>query len=400
MSVYYSKNIVTPKGIIEGYLVVEDTKIKEILKEFHGLYINYENQVIFPGFIDVHVHGWGRGSFSIENTPESIVRMAEDQAREGVTGFLATTLNAPLSDLYQYIHSANAVFNKVDIKGSKMLGVHLEGPFINPKHKGSMIEKYCLLPTMEVMGKFYEIQEDKTMIKLMTMAPELEGSKAVIQFCKERGIQISIGHSGASFDVISELKEFGLGGVTHMFSGMSGLHHRELGVAGSALYYDDLMCEFAKQTGITVRHEAFDIAYRIKGADGIFMTTDCIGSARRKEQGYQYTRGITYIPNGDTLVMKYDTGQIDEIDITNYESIRTIEMSYIDSIANMLKYTPMTYQEIAKITSTNPAKYIGLDKNKGIIQAGKDADLTIVNEDMTLVETVVEGRRVHVVETV
>lgn len=395
MTVYYSDNVVTPRGIISAYVIVEDNKIKEVVKEYSGDYIDYSDKVILPGFIDVHVHGWGRGSYSIENTPESIIKMGEDQAREGVTGFLATTLNASLEDTYQYIKTANEVYN-THIEGSKLLGVHLEGPFLSVKHKGMQKEEFCLDPNMEIMQKFYDLQEDKSMIKLMTMAPELPGAKEVIQFCHANGIQISIGHSGATFAEISELKEFGLGGVTHMFSGMSGLHHRELGVAGSALYYEDLMCEFAKQTGITVRHEAFDITYRIKGADGIFMTTDCIGSARRKEPSYQYTRGINYIPNGDTLIMKYDSGKVEEVDLSNYESIRTIEMSYIDSIREMLKHTPMTYLEVAKITSTNPAKYIGLDASKGRIQAGYDADLTIVDNDMKLVETVVEGKRVFV----
>lgn len=394
--IYYSNNIVTPRGTIKGYLEVKDGKIINIHDTWDADYIDYSDKVILPGFIDVHVHGWGRGSYSIENTPESIIRMGEDQAREGVTGFLATTLNAPLDFTYQYIKTANEVYNKVEIEGSKLLGVHLEGPFINKKHKGMQKEEYCLDPSMDIMQEFYNIQEDKSMIKLMTMAPELPGAKEVIQFCNANNIQISIGHSGATFDVITELKEFGLGGVTHMFSGMSGLHHRELGVAGTALYYKDLMCEFAKQTGITVRHQAFDIVYRIKGADGIFMTTDCVGSSRRQEKSYQYTRGITYIPNGDTLIMEYDSGERVEVDITKYENIRTIEMSYIDSIREMLKYTPMTYQEIAKITSLNPAKYIGLDATKGSILPGKDADLTIINEDMTLVETVVEGRRVYI----
>lgn len=393
--IYYSNNIVTPKGIIKGYLEIREQKIHAIHSEWSGDYIDYSDKVILPGFIDVHVHGWGRGSYSLENTPESIVLMGEDQAKEGVTGFLATTLNAPLEEIYKFIRTANEVYNVQEIQGSKLLGVHLEGPFISVKHKGMQKEEYCLLPSMEIMNNFYSLQKDPSMIKLMTMAPELEGSLDVIKFCKAHGIQISIGHSGATFDEIAALKEYGLGGVTHMFSGMSGLHHRELGVAGTAMYFDDLKCEFAKQTGITVRHEAFDIVYRIKGADGIFMTTDCVGSAKRKEKSYQYTRGITYTPNGDTLIMEWDDGRYAEVDITNYENIRTIEMSYIDSIREMLKHTPMTFTEVAKITSTNPAAYIGLD-NKGLIQAGKDADLTIVNEDMTLVETVVEGRRVYI----
>ncbi len=395
--IYYSKNIVTPKGIIEGYLEVENGKITGISKECNKDYVDYTDDVILPGFMDIHVHGWGRGSYMFEKTPESIRLMAEDQAKEGVTGFLATTVTDSIEETYKYIDAANAIYGK-PIKGSKFMGVHLEGPFMNKEHKGMQKEEYCINPDLGLMQSFVERQIEPRMIKLMTIAPELEGAKPVIQHCKENGIQLSIGHSGATFDVISELKEYGLGGVTHMFSGMKGIHHRELGVAGTALYYEDLMCEFAKQTGMTVRHEAFDIVYRIKGADGIFMTTDCAGLANRREPSYHYVRKITFSREGDEFVMRHDSGEEERIDVSDYESLRTLEMSYIDSIKNMLKHTPMTYTDLAKITSLNPAKYIGMDDCKGKIQAGYDADLTIVTSHMTLLETVVEGERVVVVE--
>lgn len=395
--IYYSKNIVTPKGIIEGYLHIEDGKIADITPTCDQDFVNYENDVILPGFMDIHVHGWGRGSYMFEKTPESIRLMAEDQAKEGVTGFLATTVTDSLEETYKYIDAANEIYGK-PIHGSKFMGVHLEGPFMNKEHKGMQNEEYCINPDLDLMKSFVDRQIEPRMIKLMTIAPELDGAKPVIQYCKEQGIQLSIGHSGANFDVISELKEYGLGGVTHMFSGMKGLHHRELGVVGSALYYQDLMCEFAKQTGMTVRHEAFDIVYRIKGPNGIFMTTDCAGLANRQEPSYHYVRKITFSRVGDEFVMRHDDGREERINVTNYESLRKLEMGYIDSIQNMLKHTPMTYTDLAKITSLNPARYIGMDDHKGKIQVGYDADLTIVTPHMTLCETVVEGERVVVVE--
>ncbi|CAM4186012.1 N-acetylglucosamine-6-phosphate deacetylase [Erysipelothrix inopinata] len=395
--IYYSKNIVTPRGVIEGFLKVSNGKIVGVSNECKEPFIDYTDEIILPGFIDVHVHGWGRGSYMFEKTPESIVLMAEDQAKEGVTGFLATTVTDSLEETYRYIEAANEIYGK-PIHGSKFMGVHLEGPFMNKEHKGMQKEEYCINPDLSLMKSFVDLQVEPRMIKLMTIAPELDGSKEVIKYCKENGIQLSIGHSGATFDVISELKEYGLGGVTHMFSGMKGIHHRELGVVGTALYYDDLMCEFAKQTGMTVRHEAFDIVYRIKGADGIFMTTDCAGLANRREPSYHYVRKITFSREGNEFIMKHDSGEVERINIDDYSSLRTLEMGYIDSIKNMLRHTPMTYPELAKITSLNPARYIGMDDHKGKIQEGYDADLTIVTPHMTLCETVVEGERVVVVE--
>lgn len=393
--IYYSKSIVTPKGVIEGYLEIENGKIKSIESETTKEYIDYSDHIIMPGWIDIHVHGWGRGSYMYSKDAESIILMGEDMAKEGVTGFLATTAADSLENTLKYLDGANAVYGK-QIDGATLLGVHLEGPFMNKEYRGMQKEEYCIDPDMEFMIKMYEHQKDKSMIKLMAMAIELPNSKEIIKYCKNRNIQISIGHSGADFEDIRDLKEYGVGGVVHMFSGMRGIHHRRLGVAGAALYYDDLYCEFAKQTGITVKHELFDITYRIKGADKIIMTTDCAGSAKRTTKHYQYTRQVTYIPQGDILRLEYDDGRVEEFNTTIYEDIRKIEMSFLDSIKNMLEHTPMPLRDLAKITSSNAAKYIGIDDTKGVIKSGYDADLTIVSKDFDLIETVAEGRRVYI----
>lgn len=393
--IYFSKNIVTPKGVIEGYLKVEDNKIVSIDSYSDEEYIDYTDHIIMPGWIDIHVHGWGRGSYMYTKDETAIRLMGEDMAKEGVTGFLATTAADSMENTLKYLDGANDAYKK-EINGATMLGVHLEGPFMSVEHRGMQKEEYCIDPDLDFMKTMYEYQKDKSMIKLMAMAPELPNAKEVIQYCNERNIQISIGHSSADFEHIRDLKEYGIGGVVHMFSGMSSLHHRKPGVVGAALYYDDLYCEFAKQTGITVRHEVFDITYRIKGPDKIIMTTDCAGSANRTTKHYQYTRQVTYIPQGDILRLEYDDGRVEEFDTTVYEDIRKIEMSYIDSIKNMLKHTPVPLKDLAKITSTNAAKYIGIDDHKGTLEVGKDADLTIVTQAMDLVETVAEGRRVYV----
>lgn len=169
-------------------------------------------------------------------------------------------------------------------------------------------EDCCIDPDMTIMRRFMDAQSHPQIIRLMTLAPELPGAKELIQFCHVHQIQINIGHSAATFDCIRDLKEYGLGGVTHMFSGMRGLHHREPGVAGAALYFDDLNCEFAKQTGMTVRPEVFALTWRLKSKDKIIMTTDCGGIALTKKEKYHYIRKQTFIPNGDELILRNDDG--------------------------------------------------------------------------------------------
>lgn len=393
MHVIYSKQIVTPKTVQSGYLVIEDGKIKDLLTEYEGPFIDYSDAVILPGFIDQHTHGWGRGSFLYENNEKSIRMMIEDQAKEGVTGFLATTFTDSLDNIFQSLE----VINKVQAsphKGTKLLGVHLEGPFLNPEFGGAQKVEHCLLPNLELMKRFVEYGQPHNFIKLITIAPELAGAQAVIEYCRSQNIQVAAGHTGATFEELLTSKIWGVSGVTHMYSAMTGLHHRQPGVVGAALYDADLYCEFAKQTGITVRHEVFDFTYRLKGANKIIMTTDCLGNGMQVEPYYHARRNVHFIPKPGYLIERFEDGTEKIYDLNDYESLRDIELSFVDSIRNVLKYTAMSWNDLAKITSTNSANYLNLP-SKGTIEVGKDADFTIITPDVEVIATIVEGEWVY-----
>ncbi len=395
MKALYSKRIVTPNGEKEGYIVIENGKIKEIVDNFNGDVEDYANDIILPGFIDQHTHGWGRGSFLYENNEKSLRMMIEDQVKEGVTSFLATTFTDSIESIHQSIDACNMVINNQN-KGTELLGLHIEGPFINKKFKGAQKEEYCLDPNVDLMKDFVSRLSNKGQIKLITLAPELPGAKELVEYCLSENIQVSAGHTGATFDEIQRAFEWGIGGVTHMFSAMTGLHHRDPGVVGAALYNPDLVCEFAKQTGITVKHEVFDITYRLKGPHKIIMTTDCLGNGMQTEPYYHARRDVHFIPNGDTMIERYRDGTEIVHDLNDYQSIRTIELSYIDSVKNLMKHTKMSWNDLALITSTNSAKYIHVADRKGSIEAGKDADFTIVNDTLDLIATLVGGETLYI----
>lgn len=384
----FSNNIFLPDRKFSGYLKIESGKIADIVEKIanNEEYIDYSDYYILPGYIDIHVHGWGCGSYWLENTPESIIQMAKDLPKCGVTSFLPTTCAASKDETRRYILSANEVYG-TKISGAEMLGIHMEGPFINADFGGMMDKECCMDPDLSFMKELYEIQKDKTMIKLMTLAPELPNSKDLICYLNDHNIQCNIGHSGATFDCITSLKGYGLNGVTHMFSGMKGLHHRELGVVGSAMYYNDLICEFAKQTGLTVKHEAFDIVYRLKGSDKIYLTTDCAGIAKVKEPHYHYVRKETFIPEGDKLRVRNDDGSEYFIDPTNYDQVKDLELSFDKSIQNLIKHTFVTPFDIMKMSSINPAKHIGVYDRKGSLEIGKDADIIVTNSKYELINT-------------
>lgn len=394
MLTIFSKNLVLPDRITEGFVVIENKKIKEITSTWENEFIDYGDNVVLPGFIDQHTHGWGRGSFLYENNEESLRMMIEDQVKEGVTGFLATTFTDSIENIHQSIQAANAAI-KSHNKGTKLLGLHIEGPFINKEYKGAQKEEYCLDPNVDIMKEFIEKSDNPNLIKLITIAPELPRAKELIEFCRQHNIQVSAGHTGATFEDLIKAKKWGVSGVTHMYSAMTGLHHRNPGVVGAALYDSDLYCEFAKQTGITVRHEIFDLTYKLKGPDRIIMTTDCLGNGKQKESYYHARRNVYFIPNGNQLIERSTDNTEKVYDLTDYNSIRKIELSFIDSIRNMLEHTKMSWIDVSKITSTNSAKYLGIDNEKGSIEIGKDADLTIITKDVKLITTIVEGEIVY-----
>lgn len=391
-----SKNIYTPLRTIDGYIRIEDGKIKEVSaglpsEDLSEEIIDYGDKVVLPGFIDLHTHGFATGSFTHQQTAESVTEMSKSLAKVGVTSFLPTTGADSIPTIQKMLGEADKAMDDWDqTTGAEILGVHLEGPFINKEYKGMQKEEYCIDPSVEMFEEMTNtISRDK--IKLMTMAPELPGSLSLIKYLNRHGIQVSIGHSSATFEQIKELKDYGIGGVTHMFSGMKGFHHRELGVAGSALYFDDLYSEFSKQTGLTVLPEAIDITIRIKTLNRITLCTDTVGLAHIHEPTYHYIRQTTFIPDGDHVILKHDDGREERLAKSSFDDMLDVEVGYLESIQNLMENNKLNFTDIMKIASENTAKYINIYDKKGSIEANKDADIIVLDNNKNLVQTYING---------
>lgn len=388
--ILYSKHIILEQEELAGYLELEDGKIKALHSEWDGPCLDYGDCVILPGFIDIHIHGWATGSFWFEKSAGAVKEMCRTLPYAGVTSYLATSGADTIPEIKRCIAAADEAY-EADYPGAELLGVHLEGPFINPQYRGMQREECCIRPSLEAMEDLYGSFRHKELCRHMTIAVEQDGAREVLEFCKNKGIQTAIGHSAATFEQIKAVKDAGIGGFTHTFSGMRGFHHRELGVAGAALYFDDMMCEFAKQTGLTVAHEAFDIAYRIKGSGRIIMTTDCSGLAQTQTEFDHYVRKMKFVKDGEQMRIDHYDGRREWINPRDYEAVKEIELSYVKSIQNMAKHTKVGWHDIMRMTSLNPARYIHVDQRKGSIAAGKDADLTIVDQDLNLVGVFCRG---------
>ena len=386
-----SNNIYLPNRTIDGYIEVSEGKIASIFTNYDGDdYTDYGDSYLIPGFIDLHAHGYGMGSFTHEGTLDSLDRMSQSLLTQGVTSFLPTTGTESLDSIISSSNVVNEFLDKDYKNGANVLGIHYEGPFINKSRKGMQKEEYCINPSIEFFEKMMgDLSIDK--VKLITIAPELDGAKTFCQYAMKNNIQLSIGHSDADFETIREMKQYGLNGVTHTFSGMKGFHHRELGVAGAALYFDDLYCEFAKQTGLTVLPEALDLAIRLKGLDKITLCSDSVGLAHVKKPFYHYIRQTEFIPDGDYIILKHDDGSVKRINRFTMDDMDDIEIGYLTSVKNLIKNNNLSLRNITKIASENTAKYINVFDRKGSIEVNKDADLVVMDSCYDVISTYVNG---------
>ena len=162
--VLYSNYIVLEHGIFEGFLELENGKIKGLYEKWQGEYKDYSDKIIFPGFIDIHVHGWATGSFWFEKTSQSLREMCRTLPFAGVTSYLGTTGADPIEEIKTCIRAADQV-SEEDPEGAQLLGVHLEGPFINPVYKGMQKEECCLLPDVTVMEDLYNTFKNKKLCR-------------------------------------------------------------------------------------------------------------------------------------------------------------------------------------------------------------------------------------------
>ncbi|MGD6894348.1 N-acetylglucosamine-6-phosphate deacetylase [Bacillus infantis] len=375
-----NSRVLTEDGIIDkGYILVEDGRIKSFgpADELGGQSADKTIELdagatLAPGFIDLHIHGAG-GADTMDSTPEALQTIARTLPAEGTTSFLATTITQERSLIEKAL--ANAAAYKPEGFEAEMLGIHLEGPFINEKRKGAQPLEHILKSDVELFKAWQE--KSGQLIRLVTLAPELEGGKELVRHLAETGVIASIGHSDADYEEVREAVEAGATHVTHLFNGMKGLHHREPGTAGAALLFKELIVEMIAD-GVHVRPEMIKLALNSKGMDGMVLITD---SMRAK-----CLKNGTYDLGGQDVTVKDGMALLE--DGTLAGSILRMK----DSVKNMTKFADITLAEAVKLASENPAKQLKVFDRKGSIAEGKDADLTVLNENMDIVLTICRGK--------
>ncbi|MBN2306024.1 MAG: N-acetylglucosamine-6-phosphate deacetylase [Anaerolineae bacterium] len=342
-----------------------------------GETINADGLTLLPGFIDVHVHG-GMGHEAMDADPDGLRAMARFYAAHGVTAFLATTW----TDSAERITAALDVIAELigpQPDGATLLGVHLEGPYLNPAKCGAQSTVHIRRAARDEALRFL----DMDVIRLLALAPEYPENHWLITECVRRGIAVSAAHTAATYDEMQTAIRLGLTQATHTYNAMTGLHHRDPGVVGAALTSSAVYCELIADN-IHVHPAAMQVLFAAKGSDGVILITDAMRGAGMPDGSY---------PIDDRTVMVRD-GAVRLPDGTLAGSTLTMDRA----LTNALAATGQPLAQLWQSASLNPARAIHVADRKGSLDVGKDADLVlvdIVEGAITVRLTVAEGRIVY-----
>ncbi|MBE5775364.1 MAG: N-acetylglucosamine-6-phosphate deacetylase [Clostridiales bacterium] len=357
-------------------LRIEDGIIAEIAETITGEdTADMSGHYILPGFIDSHMHGAMGCKISDTDPLPDFNKITAYEATQGVTGIAISTVCSDFDHLLRQISlAAEAAGNT---SGAKIAAIHAEGPFINPAKKGAMNEEYILLPDRAKLDRMIEC--GKGLLKLTTLAPEMEGSEDLIAYAVSRGLTVSMGHTNATYEQAVAAIRAGATQTTHTFNAMRGYSHREPGVLGAALTDPAVCCEMICDH--THLHPAvLQLMYRAKGPDKINIISDSEHGAGIDASEIIVDGEVRYIRNG---VMMLADG-----------TIAGSASSMLYGIQNLLRDGfPLT--DISRMASLNPARTLKIDHLTGSIAIGKAADLAILDTDYQVKYTYIDGKCVY-----
>ncbi len=369
----YIKNV----GIVKTNIGIENGRIAYIGNEENIEPIFETDGIVVPGFIDEHIHGAG-GADAMDGTVESLQTISEFLAREGTTGFLATTMTQSPENITNALKAVKKVREKGEYKGAEVLGVHLEGPFISPKHVGAQPLEYVATPDAELFDKYNEASGNS--IKIVTLAPEVEGGLGLVKHLSNIGVVASVGHTGGKYADVVNAVAAGATNVTHTYNAQTGLHHREAGVVGAAMLLDELNCEMICDT-IHVSVPAIKLVIKNKPHDKYTLITDAMRAKGMPDGKSELGGQEVFVNNGEARLA----------DGTLAGSVLKMNVA----VKNLVEKAGVPFTDAIDFATYNPAKNIGVLNERGTIEVGKRADLTVLNSDFEVLYTLVNGKIVY-----
>lgn len=377
-------NVVTDQGIIkQGAVQIIGTTIAGIYQPGEKTppagadVVDAQGNWLLPGFIDVHVHG-GYGADFMDAQASSLEAITRFHSSMGTTSILATTMTASreaISDVLESVHS----YRSSAMPYAQVVGVHLEGPFINPSKVGAQNPKYVVLPQIEWMQDWHE--QYPGLVKILSLAPEREGALEMIAWCREHGIAASAAHTDSTFEDIEAAVRHGLSHSVHMYNAMKPLHHREPGTVGAILTTEAISTEIIAD-GIHVHPACIKLLAAMKQKQNLLLITDAISAAGLDDGSYQL--------GGLDVIVKDGVARLKDGD-----SLAGSTLTMIRGFRYLVEEVGLSIEDVSRYASGNPAKLLGISDKTGSISVGKHADLLIVSPSLELQQVYIQGRQVH-----
>jgi N-acetylglucosamine-6-phosphate deacetylase len=361
--------------IIEGKKIYELGKSEDVDIPVGTKIIDASELLIAPGFVDLLCHG-GAGKGFADEDEEAIETISNFHFKHGTTTLLAGLYSKPFNHLINDMRRiAHYIENNDE---TNIFGIHMEGPYINPKLKGAMNEEYLWKPDLE---SWFSLRDaSRGYIKIMTIAPELPGAIEIMRHAAQDRIVLSIGHSEADYEIIEAAIDNGASHVTHIFNAMRPLHHREPGVVVGAFLRDELKIELIAD-GIHVHPVVMKLIYKLKGARGIILITDAIRAAGMPDGEYEFADQKVYMKDKKAYL---EDGTLAGSTLTMEEAVRV-----------MYEKVQIPLTDAVRMASLNGAKVLGIQRQKGILAAGMDADIVVMDKKFNVLVTIKEGKIKH-----
>lgn len=342
---------------------------------------------ISPGFVDIHVHGGGGGDF-MDGDPEAVAAITACHVQHGTTALLATTLTAPEEQILRAIRAVKAAPKR----GTRIVGFHIEGPYINEKWRGAQNPEYVRAADLGEVDRWQaEAKSDHAdgcdcgcggdrPRWHITLAPEIPGNLAAIRGLVERGFVVSAGHTDCTYAQLQAGMAEGLSHATHLYNAMRGLHHREPGTVGGALTLPGLTIELIAD-GIHVHPASMRVAVNARGVDSSLLITDAMRAAGMPDGEYYLGELKTFVKNGEA---RLENGSLAGSVLTMGGAVR-----------NMVNLVGLELHQAVQMASLNPARRHGLEAQIGSLAVGKRADLVLLDKDLNIDTTIVGGTIAH-----
>lgn len=372
-AVFLENKILSP-ALVE----IEDGHFKEIraIREQEEINVDhdYSQYIMAPGYVDTHVHGYD-GSDIMDADPEGLKKISLGILKNGVTSFLATTLTAKWEELDAACRVVGE--NYKDVKGAKVRGIFLEGPFFTEKYKGAQNPAYFSDPDIEVLKRWKELS--KGLVNKIAIAPEREGAVEFIKEAKKMGVYVALGHSDATYDQAKSALDAGANIFVHCYNGMSPLHHRNPGMVGAALSddesYAELICD-----GHHVHPASAKVVVKAKGYKRVPLITDCMMAGGLTDGMYKLGEFDVKVEGGTA---RLESG-----------SLAGSILKLNDAVKNVYDWDLVSKYQAVQMASLVPAMSVGIDDLCGKIAACYEADFNLLNDDMTIYKTFLDGKEV------